>query len=56
VFTAAISLDGTGGEVLLLAYIIGGVVLAASALLPGNSAGWRVVSVILGLGFAIWAA
>ncbi len=53
---ATISLDGTGGEVLLLAYIIGGIVLAASALLPGNSAGWRVVSVVLGLGFAIWAA
>jgi hypothetical protein len=55
VVPATISLDGTGGDVLLLAYIIGGIVLAASALLPGNSAGWRVLSVVLGLGFAIWA-
>src|SRR6266545_3182517 len=52
---AILNLDGTGGEVLLLAYIVGGVTLFATSLLPGNSTGWRIFSTIVGLGMAIWA-
>jgi hypothetical protein len=55
VYQATIDLDGTGGNLLLLAYIVGGLVLAATAFLPGNKVIWRVISGVIGLGMAAWA-
>jgi hypothetical protein len=52
---AALSLDNPAGEALLIAYVVGGILLAAASLLPGNSIGWRIFSIVVGLGVAAWA-
>jgi hypothetical protein len=54
-YQAVLSLDNPAGEALLIAYIVGGILLAAAAILPGNSVGWRIFSVVVGLGMAAWA-
>ncbi|MFG2043225.1 hypothetical protein [Dactylosporangium sp. NPDC048998] len=48
-------LNGTGGDVLLLFYIIGGLATIGSGLLPGSKIGWRVFSIVAGLVMTIWA-
>ena len=50
------NLNGTGGDVLLLSYIVGGLATIGSGLLPGSSKGWRIFSIIAGAVMAVWAA
>nr|BFE55843.1 hypothetical protein GCM10020063_003690 [Dactylosporangium thailandense] len=47
---------GTRGELMLLAYLIGGLAVFGAAFLPGNTALYRVVCLILGTAMAAWAA
>jgi hypothetical protein len=53
---ALIGLNGLGGDALLFAYVVGGITLAAVSLLRGNKVGWRIFSIVAGLGMAAWAA
>jgi hypothetical protein len=53
---ATINLDGGMGNVVLGLYALGGVLLAASALLPGTKTWVRVLKVVIGLGLAAWSA
>ncbi len=55
-YQAQLNLDGSFGTVILILYIVGGILLMATASLPGNSTGWRVFGSILGIGLAAWAA
>lgn len=52
---ATIDLDGTGGNVLLIFYIIGGLAMIVASLLPGNSVVWKVIGPILGVVVVGWA-
>jgi hypothetical protein len=52
----AIDLNGTEGNVILLAYIVGGILLFVTSLLPGSSTGWRIFGMVAGLGVALWSA
>lgn len=53
---ATLNLDGGMGDVVLGLYALGGVLLAASALLPGTKTWVRVLKVVIGLGLAAWSA
>ncbi|HEY3684948.1 MAG TPA: hypothetical protein VGL93_18090 [Streptosporangiaceae bacterium] len=53
---ALIDLNGTGGTVLLIFYIIGGLALAGTSWLPGNSTGWKIGGTIIGIVIVIWSA
>jgi hypothetical protein len=50
-----VDISGTGGDVLLLFYIVGGLATIVSGLLPGSSKGWRIFSIVAGLIFVVWA-
>lgn len=52
---ATVDLDGTGGHALLIAYIIGGLVLIVTSLLPGNTTLWKVLGALIGAVFVVWA-
>ncbi|WP_433616040.1 hypothetical protein ACQP2P_13505 [Dactylosporangium sp. CA-139114] len=47
---------GTRGELMLMAHLIGGLAVFGAAFLPGNTALYRVVCLILGTAMAAWAA
>jgi hypothetical protein len=48
--------DGTRGELMLLAYLVGGLAVFGAAFLPGCGPLYRVICLILGTVMAVWAA
>lgn len=52
---AVIDLNGTGGNVLLLVYIVGGLAMIVASLLPGNSTAWKILGPILGVLVVGWS-
>jgi hypothetical protein len=48
--------DGTRGELMLLAYLVGGLAVFGAAFLPGSGPLYRVICLILGTVMAVWAA
>lgn len=53
---ATLNLDGGLSDLVLGLYALGGILLAATALLPGTKTWLRVLKVVLGLGLAVWSA
>jgi hypothetical protein len=53
---SSIDLNGTGGNVLLVCYIVGGIALIVTSLLMGNSTVWKVLGTLIGAVLVVWAA
>lgn len=53
---SSIGLNGTGGNVLLVCYIVGGIALIVTSLLMGNSTVWKVLGTLIGAVLVVWAA
>ncbi|WP_433206553.1 hypothetical protein ACQP00_39745 [Dactylosporangium sp. CS-047395] len=52
---ALFSIGGMRGEMMLLAYLVGGLAVFGAAFLPGNTPLYRVVCLLLGTAMAAWA-